>query len=309
MTQDWETLVLRGIAVREKGDSVNWEYGDLALEVETAYGQHKLEDFAQEVGINYHSLREYRRIAAAFEKAKRLANLSWCHHQSAAAWKGAELWLNQAVENRWTQREMVAEHSRREHIINPRVDEFVEKVTQQEVYPEHHTTEYQTVETKRQMVQEFLADPEVASDREVQDSVVEHIIKPTYDGDVMKKDNPYHHLRSDIAGASLENEKRIDMHVRLAKSEGPLAPVIQRMDEDAAMLYLSQACRKFEKLGKEVVSLLTQVGVFRESQRPELENSLAHIEEARQVIRRYMEVDSAELDEFLKDVLNREDRP
>ena len=88
---DWEGLVNEGIEARKMGDAANWRLGDLAAGVETVYGEGDLQRYADAIGIEYGTLREQRRVAGKFpENARRLANLTWSHHQVVAGRKDRE---------------------------------------------------------------------------------------------------------------------------------------------------------------------------------------------------------------------------
>ena len=45
---------------------MQWTLGDLALEVETIHGEHTLERYAEEIGVEYSALREYRLVSRTF---------------------------------------------------------------------------------------------------------------------------------------------------------------------------------------------------------------------------------------------------
>jgi hypothetical protein len=54
--------------------------------VVTVYGQGDLQRYAEAVGVEYETLKQYRSVASAFrESGRRLPNLSWSHHQAVAA--------------------------------------------------------------------------------------------------------------------------------------------------------------------------------------------------------------------------------
>jgi len=105
---DWEGLVLAGLALGKRESAVQWEWGDLALQVETRHGEASLAAFAEEVGIAYQTLRDHRRVAAAFAKDARASNLSFRHHQAIASRPDRLEWLAKAAEQRWSVRVMQA---------------------------------------------------------------------------------------------------------------------------------------------------------------------------------------------------------
>lgn len=86
----------------------NWEAGDIAAEIETSYGGGELEAAAAYAGIDYATLRDYRRVAAAYGNVERFTNLSWFHHRVLAARDDRLDWLAKAEPNGWSVRAMLA---------------------------------------------------------------------------------------------------------------------------------------------------------------------------------------------------------
>ena len=97
-----QELVREGIKAKQAGDSANWRLGDLALEVETTYGGEQLQRYGEAIGVEYDSLREYRRVAASFESASRVADLPWSHHRVVAGHPEADALLACALAGRWS---------------------------------------------------------------------------------------------------------------------------------------------------------------------------------------------------------------
>lgn len=106
---DWESAVVDGIEARQNRDDAQWVLGDLALGIETSYGDHNLERYAEAVGVEYNSLRAYRIVAAAYQSDRRISNLSWTHHQVIAGRDDRLDWLRYAKDNRLSVRAMLAE--------------------------------------------------------------------------------------------------------------------------------------------------------------------------------------------------------
>ncbi len=48
--EEFEDLVIQAIKIREQGDSVDWDIGELADELPTNYGKNVLAQFADRVG-------------------------------------------------------------------------------------------------------------------------------------------------------------------------------------------------------------------------------------------------------------------
>lgn len=62
----WNDLVARGRNARERLGQAKWELGDLADEVETTYNGGQLQTYANEIDVEYDTLRRYRHVSAAF---------------------------------------------------------------------------------------------------------------------------------------------------------------------------------------------------------------------------------------------------
>lgn len=105
----WEEAVSKGMELREMKDNVQWELGDLAMDVDTAYGLDSIGKFANEIGINKKSLQQYRRVSAAFPNNKRIAYLSHRHHLILAAREDRFDWLQKAADNNWTTTQLYRE--------------------------------------------------------------------------------------------------------------------------------------------------------------------------------------------------------
>jgi hypothetical protein len=106
---DWETLIFEGMEARQTKDKAQWKLGDLALQVDTAYGGHTLETYAEQIGIEYNTLRQYRTVAAAYQNDERSSFLSWSHHLKIADRDDRLGWLKRAAEGKWSVRRMRAE--------------------------------------------------------------------------------------------------------------------------------------------------------------------------------------------------------
>lgn len=77
----YESLVKQG---RQAAKS-QWTLGDLASKVETNYGDAKLQEYADDIGVEYGSLRRYRDVSKAYETAKRIADVPWSIYLVLAA--------------------------------------------------------------------------------------------------------------------------------------------------------------------------------------------------------------------------------
>jgi hypothetical protein len=290
---DWETAVIEGIEARQDKDKAQWKLGDLARQVKTNYSDHTLENYAALIGVEYNTLQEYRRVAGAYEKSTRVDNLTWSHHRAAIGWEFSRVWLDKAAENQWGVHQMEVERARVETEVSP--------VTHLDVDVEE--TESVELGVKRQQLEELLSDPAVATDPEALESVAEHVVRPAYEGAGLTHDNPYNHLRLAMDTARMERSERDDMRVRRIKSESPVA---QKFDEWGASLELQSA---IDKLVTTITKMLAKVGPPSDRDRDPifgLTGSLARLDEASQLLHRYLELDEAELDEFLRNVLNKD---
>lgn len=84
MAIEWEEAILQGMEARLMADAGRWKLGDLALEIEIAYGEKRLQEFADKVGVSHSSMKVYRWVAGAYENPTRIGNLSWSHHRAVA---------------------------------------------------------------------------------------------------------------------------------------------------------------------------------------------------------------------------------
>ena len=84
-------------ADREQQDSL-WTKGDIALEVDTKYGEGSLERFAEDVGVSANRLWELRNTSRIFEKHERSSNLSFQHHVIASRTDDPHGWIKKAAD-------------------------------------------------------------------------------------------------------------------------------------------------------------------------------------------------------------------
>jgi hypothetical protein len=82
MTRSWDDLVLAG---QRCETARNWILGDLALEVETSYGERNLQRYADEISVGHDALIKYRYVASRWNSGNRIQNLAWSVHQIFAA--------------------------------------------------------------------------------------------------------------------------------------------------------------------------------------------------------------------------------
>jgi hypothetical protein len=108
--EEYETLVDRGRMARQGLDRVQWELGDLAAEVVVKYGTESLQEYARAIGLDYGTLLNYRRVSKRFPFSRRREDVSWSHHERAAALTpdAADALLLQAAAEVWSVRRFSA---------------------------------------------------------------------------------------------------------------------------------------------------------------------------------------------------------
>lgn len=86
---NWDEKVQRGRALVTEINDRKWELGDLANEVAPAStvgvsNDGLVQRFADEIGVSANTLREYRRVSAAWANATRVAFQTWTTHRMLA---------------------------------------------------------------------------------------------------------------------------------------------------------------------------------------------------------------------------------
>lgn len=102
----WELFVSEGQKWRLAKEFSQWVLGELALGVETKYGQRSIAKYSEEIGVEVKSLYEYRRVCELLPQSERMEFLSFRHHQIAARTKDPQYWLGEAHNNEWTTRQL-----------------------------------------------------------------------------------------------------------------------------------------------------------------------------------------------------------
>ena len=102
--RSWEEYVSVGIEAREQKDNSQWELGDLACGIEKDYGNDTIGKFANEIGVNKSTLKNYVQISKSFRKVPRgtFSILSYSHFREIAPLEDKEYWLEQASDNDWS---------------------------------------------------------------------------------------------------------------------------------------------------------------------------------------------------------------
>lgn len=99
--EDWDGYVKAGRAAVARRDKSNFELGDLAIAVsaDARYGDAKLPHYANEIGVPYKTLLDYRRVAQAFQNSERSELVSWSGHEILAAQPDPVECLTAAIES------------------------------------------------------------------------------------------------------------------------------------------------------------------------------------------------------------------
>jgi hypothetical protein len=74
---DYPAMVAAGQMAARAEQAAQWVLGDLACHLETHYSAHSLRKYAAEIGVEYETLKDYRRVAAAFPEKGDRSPFSW----------------------------------------------------------------------------------------------------------------------------------------------------------------------------------------------------------------------------------------
>lgn len=112
---DWEGLIICGIEAREAGDTSNWELGDCANVVAPTgerqpLGMGTLQDYANEIKVDYVTLRTYKGVSVKFDNVARatFSMLSWSFFRLVQNEDDPEYWLGEAKRHKWTYAQLEA---------------------------------------------------------------------------------------------------------------------------------------------------------------------------------------------------------
>ncbi len=104
----WEEYVSTFLEVDEAEQGCLWSKGDIALEVDTVYGDGSLERFAGDVGVTVQHVRRLRQTSKTFTNEHRCSFLSWRHHHIASQTDDPHGWIQKAHDNNWSTRDLEA---------------------------------------------------------------------------------------------------------------------------------------------------------------------------------------------------------
>jgi hypothetical protein len=102
--RNWGRLVAEGRTARGAADSGRWRIGHLASTVAKQYGARSLQQFADDIGESYATVRRYRWVCACFEPTVRFRfqQLSFSHFQAVAGLPDRAKWLERAEKGCWS---------------------------------------------------------------------------------------------------------------------------------------------------------------------------------------------------------------
>lgn len=107
-TLTWDEALTQGVDLREQGDTVRWELGDLGNVVAAKWQRNSLKKFASEIGLENHKrLYEYVQVSTYWKSQHRadFPTLSWSHFREAARHslplEKALEWMTQASDKNW----------------------------------------------------------------------------------------------------------------------------------------------------------------------------------------------------------------
>lgn len=102
---EWESLVSKGLELRERQDSNQWSLGELASEVESVYGEDSVGKFASEISVVKKSVLNYRTVYKRYQGTglrEKYPKLSFSHFKSVVGTEDPEFWLKQSDLNDWS---------------------------------------------------------------------------------------------------------------------------------------------------------------------------------------------------------------
>lgn len=82
--------------------------GQLALEVDSRYGEDAIGSFAKEIALNKKTVSQYRWVARAFPGLTAYNGLSYTHFRLAAGTDKPQEWIDEATKNNWNAAQLKA---------------------------------------------------------------------------------------------------------------------------------------------------------------------------------------------------------
>src|SRR5437588_4143960 len=95
---NWGRLVAEGRQARGAADAGRWRIGHLASLVVKQYGSRSLQQFAEDIGETYATVRRYRWVFKSYDPSVRFRfqQLSFSHFQVVASLPDRVKWLDRA---------------------------------------------------------------------------------------------------------------------------------------------------------------------------------------------------------------------
>ncbi len=121
--KDWGRLVAEGRAARAQADGGRWRIGHLADMVEHRYRSRAVQQFAEDIGESYSTVRRYRWVVTRYEPGVRFRfpGLAFSHFQAVAGLPDRMAWLERAELGCWSVDRLVKESRGREGAGAPQV--------------------------------------------------------------------------------------------------------------------------------------------------------------------------------------------
>jgi hypothetical protein len=109
--KDWGRLVAEGRAARAQADGGRWRIGHLADMVEHRYRSRAVQQFADDIGESYSTVRRYRWVVTRYEPGVRFRfpGLAFSHFQAVAGRPDRVAWLERAELGCWSVDRLVQE--------------------------------------------------------------------------------------------------------------------------------------------------------------------------------------------------------
>jgi len=121
----FEAVISRLVELREQEQEARWEMGDLLLQAQAVFpGRGFARAVASELGCSTRWVRLLMSVARAFPQDLRAADLTWEHHRIAASTTDPLAWLDRAVAEGWSTRQL-ADEIKRSRAGEPERDEML----------------------------------------------------------------------------------------------------------------------------------------------------------------------------------------
>jgi len=106
---DFEDICEMGREAMDMRSISNIIIGQLAMEVDTRYGEDGLGEFAKEINMRKSTINQYRWVAKAFPGLSAYGDgLSYTHYRLAASTKTPQRWIDKAIEENWNSAQLKA---------------------------------------------------------------------------------------------------------------------------------------------------------------------------------------------------------